>query len=191
MANNCYNYVTFHGSEDNIRQLVNKFNNCEETLWRDLFYLFLDADIDRDTDVYDAFGTKWFDPYVDSEQLSGDDSYISISGDSAWSPIIGFVHQICKIFNVTAEGEYGEGGCDFGGFYEIDSKGNLTDTEYNYISYRYLSEGMEGLYNELQLCAEYDTINETIKLLDKAKDVMSEDDYTEAFNDIMSNNITT
>ena len=186
MANHCNNFVTFNGSEDNIRQLVNKFNNCEKTLWRDLFYEFVNLDINPNADVYKEFGTKWFDPYVQAEQLSGDDSYITISGESAWSPIIEFAHKICKQFNVTAEGEYDEGGLDFGGFYEIDSAGNVSDREYNYLTYRYLSEGIEGVYNELEFYIEDETINEVIKRLDDVKDVMSDKDYAEMFNHIMT-----
>jgi hypothetical protein len=182
MPNYCSNWVSFSGKKENLQKLHDALRYAESLnaengglIWYDTFYAALGLDVPSELiNVYDVFGSKW----LDIQELDLGGISLELLGNSAWSPVVPFVHKLCKKFNLTASGEYEECGCDFGGFYEIDEDGNLRDTTHNYISYRYLSEGLEGLISELTF---YDTIEEKTERLNEAKAVMSKEDYNEMF----------
>ena len=185
MANYCSNWVTFSGKKENLQKLHDALRHAESLnaendglIWYETFYAALGLDVPSEpTDVYDMFGSKWF--HIDDIDVY--DTELELIGSSAWSPVVPFVALLCEKFKLTAKGEYDESGCDFGGFYEINEDGNLKDDTYNYISYRYLSEGLEGLISELTF---YDNIEEKIERLNEAKAVMSKEDYNEMLNEI-------
>ena len=182
MANYCSNWVSFSGKKEDLQKLHDALRYAESLnpdngglIWYETFYAALGLDVPSEqTDVYDEFGSKW----LDIQQLDLGGISLQLLGNSAWSPVVPFVHKLCKKFNLTASGEYEECGNDFGGFYEINEYGTLRDDMYNYISYRYLSEGLEGLISELTF---YDNIEEKIERLNEAKAFMSEEDYNEIF----------
>ena len=182
MPNHCSNWVSFSGKKEDLQKLHDALRYAESLnpdnyglIWYETFYAALGLDVPSEpTDVYDMFGSKW----LDIQQLDLGEISLELFGDSAWSPVMPFVHKLCKKFNLTASGEYEECGCDFGGFYEIDEDGNLRDNTYNYISYRYLSEGLEGLISELTF---YDDIEGKTERLNEAKAVMSKEHYNEMF----------
>ena len=180
MANYCSNWVSFSGKKEDLQKLHDALRYAESLnpdndglIWYETFYAALGLDVPSEpTDVYDVFGSKWLD--IQELYLGG--ISLELLGSSAWSPVVPFVHKLCKKFNLTASGEYDECGCDFGGFYEIDEDGTLRDDMYNYISYRYLSEGLEGVESELRF---YDDIEERTERLNEAKSFMSVEDYNE------------
>ena len=181
MPNYCSNWVSFSGKKEDLQKLHDALRYAESLnaengglIWYDTFYAALGLDVPSELiDVYDVFGSKW----LDIQQLDLGGISLELLGNSAWSPVVPFVHKLCKKFNLTASGEYDECGCDFGGFYEIDEDGTLRDNTYNYISYRYLSEGLEGVESELTF---YDNKEDKIERLNEAKAVMSGGDYDEA-----------
>lgn len=174
MPNYCSNWVTFSGKKENLQKLHDALRHAESLnaendglIWYETFYAALGLDVPSEpTDVYDMFGSKWLD--INDMEISG--FSLEITGASAWSPVVPFVQLLCKKFNLTAEGEYCESGCDFGGFYRVDENNNLKDDTYNYMSYRYLSEGMEGILSELE---DYDDSDEMMEILNDAKGVIS------------------
>lgn len=180
MANYCSNWVFFSGKKEDLQKIHNALRHAESLnaendglIWYETFYAALGLEVPSEpTDVYDMFGSKWLD--INNMEISG--FSLEITGASAWSPVTPFVQLLCKKFNLTAEGEYCESGFDLGGFYNIDEDGNIKDDMYNYISYRYLSEDLEGVASELTY---YDTIEEKIERLNEAKAVMSKEDYNE------------
>ena len=182
MANYCSNWVSFSGKKEDLQKLHDALRYAESLnpengglIWYETFYAALGLDVPSGpTDVYDVFGSKW----LDIQELDLGVISLELFGNSAWSPVVPFVHKLCKKFNLAASGEYDECGCDFGGFYEIDEDGNLKDDTYNYISYRYLSEGLEGIESELTF---YDDIEEKTERLNEAKAVMSKEHYNEMF----------
>ena len=182
MANYCSNWVSFSGKKEDLQKLHDALRYAESLnpenyglIWYETFYAALGLDVPSEqTDVYDEFGSKW----LDIQELDLGEISLRLLGNSAWSPVVPFVHKLCKKFNLTASGEYEECGSDFGGFYEINEYGTLRDDMYNYISYRYLSEGLEGVESELTF---YDNIEEKIERLKEAKAFMSEEHYEEIF----------
>jgi len=182
MANHCWNWVSFSGNKEDLQKLHDALRYAESLnpdndglIWYETFYAALGLDVPSEqTDVYDEFGSKWFQ----INEIDTKSTDLMLTGSSAWSPVVPFVLKLCKKFNLTAQGEYDESGCDFGGFYEIDEDGALRDNTYNYISYRYLSEGLEGVESELTF---YDNIEEKIERLNEAKAVMPKEHYEEIF----------
>ena len=185
MPNYCSNWVSFSGKKEDLQKLHDSLRYAESLnaengglIWYDTFYAALGLDVPSELiDVYDVFGSKW----LDIQQLDLGEISLELLGNSAWSPVVPFVHKLCKKFNLTASGEYDECGSDFGGFYEINEYGTLRDDMYNYISYRYLSEGLEGVLSELTF---YENIEEKIERLYEAKAVMSKEDYNKMFQEI-------
>ena len=182
MPNYCSNWVSFSGKKEDLQKLHDSLRYAESLnaengglIWYDTFYAALGLDVPSELiDVYDVFGSKW----LDIQQLDLGEISLELLGNSAWSPVVPFVHKLCKKFNLTASGEYDECGSDFGGFYEINEYGTLRDDMYNYISYRYLSEGLEGVISELTF---YDDIEEKIERLNEAKAFMPKEHYEEIF----------
>jgi hypothetical protein len=185
MANYCSNWVSFSGKKENLQKLHDALRYAESLnaenqglIWYETFYAALGLDVPSEpTDVYDMFGSKWL--HID--EIDVYDTELELIGSSAWSPVVPFVALLCQKFNLTAKGEYDESGCDFGGFYSVDKDNNVKEDTYNYLSYRYLSEGIEGVLSELSY---YESFDDKIERLNEAKAVMSKEDYNEMLNEI-------
>jgi hypothetical protein len=185
MANHCYNYGYFIGKPDEIKKLfaqVKKIDletetnyrrgdeSAEFTLWAGNFSRVLmnkpeqsaDGSFPTNFDVYDKYGSKWFEAYFElQEGHTGDQAGIIISGDSAWSPVLPFFAKLCKKYKLTCEGNYEESGMDFAGEFVIDEEGY---TEEEHMTYRefeqknnpesywdsVVNEVQEGYYNTFE-----------------------------------------
>jgi hypothetical protein len=184
MANYCSNWFWFSGKKEDLQKLHDSLRYAESLnpenyglIWYETFYAALGLDVPSEpTDVYDMFGSKWLD--IQEMQLS--DTELWILGNSAWEPVVPFVALLCEKFNLNAKGEYEEAGCDFGGFFSVVD-GKLIDDRCNYICYRYLSEGLEGILSELDF---YDNLDEKIELLNSTKGYISGGHYDEVLNEI-------
>jgi hypothetical protein len=169
MANHCYNYGYFHGDAEQINKLITALET-EKTrilkeeytdkayprlsyinLWAGNYNLILSDKPDDYTkegyDVYDLYGSKWFtcEWEVDS------DKECTISGDSAWSPVLPFFAKICKKYNLTCEGNYEESGMDFAGRFVIDEGGNVEDEQMTYLEYEAINNPDSFWDNALEL----------------------------------------
>lgn len=125
MANNCYNYISIEGVENEILELSK--------------LLSIDASQGQDSgfDIYSnliatfgKFGNdgRWFD--IDISLLS--ETQIIISGDSAWCPCLEIFTEISKKYpSLLIRYEYEEMGCDFAGWAEI-KEGECSDNCFNY-----------------------------------------------------------
>ena len=140
MANNCNNYLYISSiSEDNLKRLSDFFDKVkhqgrhsamlsfykvavelshrdefkdfdltsEEAFWKETF------------DVYDLFGSKWFEFEYEEDE--------TISGDSAWSPMLPFFQILADEFDFCCDGNYEESGNIIYGTFSIDD-GNFCDT---------------------------------------------------------------
>lgn len=127
MANHCYNYARFEGSKEDIlkaSQAIIKAKESDGHLWWETYKkVFGDKYDYASEDVYEEFGSKWFDCDVDV-----DIDWMTLSGDSAWSPAIHFFKKLCETFNLSCSADYEEAGCDFGGWWEYKD-GNVTRDE--------------------------------------------------------------
>jgi hypothetical protein len=185
MANHCYNYGYFIGRLEEVKKLfaqVKKIDletetnyrrgdeSAEFTLWAGNFSRVLmnkpeqsaDGSFPTNFDVYDKYGSKWFEAYFElQEGHTGDQAGIIISGDSAWSPVLPFFAKLCKKYKLTCEGNYEESGMDFAGEFVIDEDGY---TEEEHMTYRefeqknnpesywdsVVNEVQEGYYNTFE-----------------------------------------
>ena len=156
MANHCYNYGYFIGKPEEIKKLFAQAkkidletetnyrhgdNSAQFTLWAGNFCKVLmnkpeqteDGSFPSNFDVYDKYGSKWFEAYFElQEGHTGDEAAIVISGDSAWSPVLPFFAKLCKKYKLTCEGNYEESGMDFAGEFVIDAEGNVGDDQMTY-----------------------------------------------------------
>ena len=215
MANHCYNYAYFTGDLENIKRLNHALvclrQKCHEekytsngmeipfwrlngsiTLYAGNYRMILESEPDDFTkpefDVYDVYGSKWFE--CDWEYEEGSSNLI-ISGDSAWSPVVAFFIKICKHYKLTAEGDYSESGNDFAGTFSIDKNGNIEEVEMSYDEYE-SENNPDGFWENVIFQIEegcYESLEEIFTKLEKAKWNTSEEEkqeITEAFNKYLS-----
>lgn len=155
MANNCYNWVEFTGSKDALQKLKDKFKNYEK------FDYFTDwgnhiLDIEKDTsernfDWYYKYGTKWWDMYMERDE----DEYLTISGDTAWSPPERLIEKICKHYGLECRIEFEESGNDFGGYATFDSEGKKEDYTVSYRQWIYEQDSdfaMDQIIEDIEHC---------------------------------------
>ena len=144
MANHCYNYVSFQGENKALRELQKKLDKYDECKYFQEFgnYVLGLAEVGDETwktdekQHYYDYGTKWWDFEIQERDFHYDtDMYVS--GDSAWSPPVELVAQICIKYKLTAEMEYEEGGVDFAGIVEFNHEGIVSHDEMTYHEYRY------------------------------------------------------
>ena len=130
MPNYCWNHVTVTGNKKELDKIYRKFNKYKDCNYFTAFGDFIlgkgkidddyEAIKDRHGDNFDniyVYGTNWWEFEMNMEN-DGNDAYLAISGDSAWSPPIELLRSVCKHFKVHAHIEYEEPGCDFGGVWE-------------------------------------------------------------------------
>ena len=163
MANTCWNHVVFNGDTTQLKKLKNKFKEYDKTNYFTEFGDFVldkgkvgdslevleerHVNIERYQMCY-TYGTKWWEFCLKSYNYDDADDF-TIAGDSAWSPPISLVEQICIYYNLTANMEYDECGCDFAGIVEFNEKGIVDHKEMTYHESRYVDDvgsWMENLY---------------------------------------------
>ena len=145
MANNCWNHVVFNGDTTQLKKLHEKFQSYDKT---NFFTEFGDFVLgigeigdtpkvfeERHDDPYYNYGTKWWDFDLDDYEEGAED--FTIAGDSAWSPPITLVEEICKVYNLTAQMEYEEAGMNFAGYVDFNNLGIVTNREMSADEYAY------------------------------------------------------
>lgn len=161
MANHCSNYAQFVGEPSELKKLVGRLNKArkaylelpedtrgnlfEDEVW---FYagnyniVIMKKPHALDSprfDVYEEYGSKWFDCFWQIQYKNNSNSEIesvTLQGSSAWSPVTPLFQKICKKFKLKASGDYEESGMDFAGKFEIDRLGNIIDNQMSYREYQ-------------------------------------------------------
>ena len=151
MANYCWNRALITGPKETLNIIEERFKKYYEM--QDFTFtefsrmvLGLDPEVvpEHETSnemfsrIY-TYGTKWW-----SFEIDGDDDWLELRGDSAWSPPLGLLTMMTEVFDVRIEGEYSECGCDFGGFYTIEN-GECEDNEMTYFEYELVSDRKEAI----------------------------------------------
>lgn len=153
MPNWCNNYIKINGDEGTIRTLTAvlkslKSSDNEGDRSDNVFQSLIGipqhmSEGDYKEKWYDTniewFGTKWDISY--SEDLfTFDKEQITLSCETAWSPPIPFLQNLCEMYKVNAYLFYSEGGVGFAGettFTWVDDELEVYDEECGYL---------EGLY---------------------------------------------
>ena len=174
MANNCWNLISIDVVKKEDFSKVEKFfadykNNSYTSDWVKSSFLnehlgILGLTEDQADNPYDVSGSKWFEFNIDFMK-DGDGGYITISGDSAWGPMVPLTHLLSKALGTKAEIEYYEGGCDFAGRAIFNNGEVIEDSSWKYF---------EGLYN---IDEEYFCIQATDHLEHLAGEGMTEEEF--------------
>ena len=153
MPNWCNNHIIISGDIFFLSLLKNILEDVPKTIGEEtvVFKTLIGKEPTITTEDYekggwfnsnvDWFGTKWDVSYNDC-QFEFNDDHIIMMPQTAWSPPVRFVSNLCKMYGVTAVMNYDERGCDFCGRATIDINGEVDDEEYKY------NEGMYRFDND-------------------------------------------
>ena len=155
MPNWCNNNIRIFGDEGTIRTLtaVLKSLKTSDEQSNDVFKALIGlpqhmSDGDYKEKWYDTniewFGTKWDISYEESAFNFTKDE-ISFFCETAWSPPIPFLQNLCEMYKVNANLFYSEGGVGFSGestFNWVDGELEVYDDECGYLEgiYKYSRE---------------------------------------------------
>ena len=151
MPNWCNNNIKIYGDEGTIRTLtaVLKGLKPEDKVFESLIGLPTHlTESQYEKDWYDTnvnwFGTKW-DISYDQHSFDFTEDEISFCCETAWSPPIPFMENLCKMYKVNGYIYYSEGGLNFTGettFKWEDGTLDIFERDYEY------TEGMYYLSKE-------------------------------------------
>lgn len=187
MANDCWNKVVITGSLDTLKKIKTRFESSENGVFNiNNYHTLFDTDV-SDMDEED-FGSKRFIPSVEIYN-----NQLIISGDSAWSPVIGLFERICSDYQVEATLDYEEMGCDFAGRIVWDTKGvELENQEWTYWE-RLCMKDPDNFWEEMQyryeIYEDYDELLEDFHM-NKWKDqtILDTERLKTEFEEYLENN---
>lgn len=140
MANHCFNFIELSGDPDTLNMLCEKITEEEQKEYNYLVdkldSILMKKKKEDPKEEYLHYGSRWFDISVSYDG----DRHMTISGDSAWSPLLVFVEELCIQYSLQATYDYEESGCDIAGVYEYDENGYVEHTEMTYQEYRYRTD---------------------------------------------------
>ena len=156
MPNWCNNNITISGDEGTIRTLtavLKSLKTSDEEQSNNVFQSLIGlpqhmSDGDYKEKWYDTniewFGTKWDISYSE-DMFNFSKNEISFSCETAWSPPIPFLQNLCEMYKVNANLFYSEGGVGFSGettFNWVDGELEVNDDECGYLEgiYKYSRE---------------------------------------------------
>jgi len=173
MANYCYNWAVFTGSEDALKRLEKKLHTYKNfdyfTDWGN-HILGKDVSSVDDKDFYE-YGTRWWDFNVEFQ----DENNLLVNGDSAWSPPEKLIEEICKHYGLKCRIEFEECGNDFGGYSEYDENGQTEEHYVSYLQWRYEEDSISAIDSMLDDISEgYLTLEDLDFVSDKDKKYMQE-----------------
>jgi hypothetical protein len=164
MANDCWNKATIKGQKSKLENILKKFESSENGVFHIGNYKTLFNTDVSDLDEED-WGSKRFTPSCD---LS--DDKLIVTGDSAWSPMIGLFETISAEYGLECDLEYEERGYDFAGKISWDVDGVVTEAiEWTYWEKLFLFD-KEEFYEELYYRSEiYESSEEFVEDLNLSK----------------------
>jgi len=164
MANDCWNKAIIRGDKPQLERIFKKFDSIENRVLHIGNYKKLFTEDVSDMDEED-WGSKRFTPTCEMF-----DSELVITGDSAWSPMIGLFEMVSAEFGVEVELDFEEMGYDFAGKICWDNKGIILENEmWTYWEKLSLFD-QENFWEELTYRAEiYDSLDEFMEDLNLSK----------------------
>ena len=205
MPNWCNNNITISGDEGTIRTLtavLKSLKTDDEEQSSDVFKSLIGlpqhmSDGDYKEKWYDTnigwFGTKW-DISYDEHAFTFTKNEISFFCETAWSPPIPFLQNLCEMYKVNANLFYSEGGVGFSGettFTWNDGELDVYDDECGYLEgiYKY---SREEFWSEVE--SRVDSIldeEQTLEDFISEFDFVSDEDkveLTRLYNETIENN---
>lgn len=180
MANDCYNWVHFTGSKVNLQRMVQGLEAAQESnkenyglLWYEAYYVALGLPpLEMGTrDVYDEFGSKWYD--IQDIEFESETS-VTISGTSAWSPVSQFFLKLSEVYELEFKSEFEEPGSDIGGYF-AGKNGEVTDDRtYSYTQYAFLERDFESIDLDWH---QFDTREEAIEHYQSIREICNDKDW--------------
>jgi hypothetical protein len=163
MPNWCNNDIRIYGDEKTIKAITNviKSLGTEDRLFQSLIGLPDNmSKSDYEVNWYDTnlnwFGTKW-DVDVNTDCFDFCEDEISFFCETAWSPPIQFLENLCKMYKLNAYLFYSEGGVGFSGETKLiweDGELSVEDNEYEYNKGLYLLSN-EEFWSNMESNIEY------------------------------------
>jgi hypothetical protein len=161
MPNWCNNYIKISGDESTIRTLTSVLKSLKssdddgpsDNVFQSLIGIpqhMSEGDYKEkwyDTNI-EWFGTKW-DISYDEHSFTFEKDEITLSCETAWSPPIPFLQNLCEMYKTNAYLFYSEGGVGFAGettFNWVDGELEVYDDECGYLEglYKYSKEEFWG-----------------------------------------------
>lgn len=158
MANHCWNYASLEGSKEMLDLFESRLVEATKEnghLWYETFFQVLGKE-KEEGDVYNFFGTKWFDV----SHVRQSDTTLTLEGSSAWAPPLGFYTDLSSVYQLNITSQYDECGCDFGGWFEV-TNGEVTldrsvsydefawETNEDYAIERFIENISDGYYDTI------------------------------------------
>jgi len=161
MPNWCNNDIRIYGDEKTIKALTNVIKSSEGKLFQTLIGLPDNmSESDYEVKWYDTnlnwFGTKW-DVDVNTDCFDFCEDEISFFCETAWSPPIQFLENLCRMYKLNAYLFYSEGGVGFSGETKLiweDGELSVEDNEYEYNKGLYLLSN-EEFWSNMESNIEY------------------------------------
>jgi hypothetical protein len=178
MANWCENVIKITGAKSNLDFLKSKLKDYKDENVNFMEYVISLGDIpdnyyEQGWCNYNVkrFGTKWEIPLSELELTIEEDS-ISIIVNSAEDPIVLFLLELCKSYNVDATIDYYEPVNDIGGRAEFNSDGTGIQYLYSYMEalYLYANEVFFGVVLQSikdKLFDDFEEIQQSFSFLSK------------------------
>ena len=180
MANDCYNWVNFTGKKENLQLMVQGLEAAQESnkenrglLWYEAYYVALGLPpLEMGMrDVYDEFGSKWYD--IQDIEFESETS-VTISGTSAWSPVSQFFLKLSEVYELQFESEFEEAGSDIGGYF-AGKNGEVTDDRtYTYTQYAFLQRDFESIDLDWH---QFETREEAIEHYQPIREICNDKDW--------------
>ena len=118
----------------------------------------------------------------------GNKNIFTVAGDSAWSPPIELINQICISYGLSAEMDYEECTEDFAGMVKFDKTGITDHQEMTYHEYRYLDDVLSWKDN-LYYNFEDETDREELEFAMKEHDYAHKNHIKEFIDFVLKSNL--
>lgn len=191
MPNWCSNTISIYGSKEKMKPIVDKLREIEDT--NDPIMESLIGMPDKPSNYVtngwwnynlNRFGTKWDVRVGDIPNLIIEDDNVLFDFDTAWSPPIEFLQNLCKMYKVRAKIEYAESGCDFAGVALINIKGAIFDRCMSYLEgiYHFFDYFWEEVDNTAEWACDEETLEEFMERFIFITDEKHLEEIKETFN---------
>lgn len=175
MPNWCNNSIVINGDKDKIKQIRDVLETMDKTTTETGIF---EALVGRDENITEEqyrnggwyyhninrFGCKW-DVSYENAVIDGDDEYITMNPNTAWSPPEGFCRLLGLKYGVSVNLEYSEPGASYAGRFTIDEDGDEESESYDYLEGLYYID-KDYFWMEVRYNLEYEFEEEEPKTLE-------------------------